>query len=512
MAGLLKSILLYLLLLTGVLAVIHFAMVAWGRHELPKVAVSYSPRIPILSHDFVYDLSGSEASGLGDAMKLFDEDADPKQRPESNPGTSPLPVVGADKFFPPGKGLRIVIDLQGLYSLDELYWYDRSPESDSVWLYTGDMGKWQPAAAYYTAGAASRWGWKTFHLGMKSRFVMIRFNSKTAVLTEMALYGRLLEKAALTGGAMGASSGGSAPERMGPVLKEFAGTNLYDFPPLSLLEPFSNARIYQLMPWYDTDTVHAYPANRIELPAAPGLFADSLRRLGKRCWISLRGVPLWMDKKGFNERDKPVSAPGMNTEDPLSYGRHAKLYRALGRQYGVTNKGSMGLFENGNEEDGWWTDKYWSPLEYFAVSAADYDGDEGRLGPDCGLLRGDTACRLVMSGLVQLDTNRVRTLKFLCSRLRRDGKFLWEGGVQYHYYSTNSAGINQMPTRGISPEEDRMREKLAKVRLFHDRLFHGIPLILGENGYDRNQESRQRTPLLKGYTDGHSQGSMGRLA
>jgi hypothetical protein len=113
-----------------------------------------------------------------------------------------------------------------------------------------------------------------------------------------------------------------------------------------------------------------------------------------------------------------------------------------------------------------------------------------------------------MSGMVQLDTDRVRTLRFLCNQLRQDKHFIWEGGVQYHYYCTNSTSISQMPTRGISPEEDHLREKLARVRAFHDRQLPGVPLILGENGYDRSQESRQRTPMLPGYTEAQSQGIM----
>ena len=91
-----------------------------------------------------------------------------------------------------------------------------------------------------------------------------------------------------------------------------------------------------------------------------------------------------------------------------------------------------------------------------------------------------------MSGMVQPDTNRVRTLKFLCEQLRTDRKFIWEGGVQYHYYCSDSKSITQQATRGISPEEDHLREKLARVKAFQDRLLPGVPVILGENGYDRN--------------------------
>jgi len=495
-----KPILLYLLLLSAAIGIIHLATIAWNRHSVPAVAVSSSPKITGISRDFVYDLSGSEAGGLGDAMRLFDENCDPKNDPSSVPFTSPLPTLGADKFFPKDKGLRIVVDLQGVYALDELYWYDKSPESDSAWFYTGDMRHWEQAVASCTAGSPGGWGWKTFHLQAQSRYVMIRFNSKKPVLTGIALYGRLQQKIRPE-----AAAGRPLPA---PTLQEFAGTNAADFAPAYLLAPFHQTRVYQLLQWYDADTVHPYPDNQVGLPAGLPAFADSIRLQGNQCWLSIRGLPLWMDKKGMNERDKPVTQPGMDTEDPLSYGRHAKTFWTLARLLGKTSGGGMDRFENGNEEDGWWTDYYWTPAAYFAMSSADYDGHEGRLGPERGLKAGNAECRLLMSGMTQLDTNRVRTLKFLCEQLRRDRKFIWEGGVQYHYYSTNSASIAQMPTRGISPEEDHLRQKLARVRAFHDKWLPGIPLILGENGYDRSQESRQRTPLLPGHREAESQGIM----
>ncbi len=508
----LKPILLSLAGLLVLAGLVRLGMAFWNRHQMANVAVSGSPKITGISRDFVYDLSGSEASGLGDAMRLFDENCDPKNRPFSTPSTSPLPTLGADKFFPRGKGLRIVIDLRGVYDLDELYWYDKANESDSIWLYTGDMQHWTPAVAYRTAGSPVSWRWQIFPLHARSRYVMVRFNSKKSVITEMTLYGRLQQAISPAAETAGAGSGlppvaiGHRPDQ--PTLRAFAGTNASDFAPAYLLAPFQQTRVYQLLQWYDADTVHSYPNNRVALPDGLVPFADSIRRQGGRCWLSIRGLPLWMDRKGMNERDKPVTQPGMDTEDPLSYGRHARTYWTLAHLLGPSKAGLMDRFENGNEEDGWWTDYYWTPMDYFALSSADYDGHEGKLGPERGLKSADKQCRLMMSGIVQPDTNRVRTLQFLCRQLRHDHQFIWQGGVQYHYYSSNSESIAQMATRGISPEEDRMREKLARVRAFHDRLLPGIPLILGENGYDRSQESRQRTPLLKGYNEAESQGIM----
>ncbi|HEY4151282.1 MAG TPA: hypothetical protein VGM41_20230, partial [Chitinophagaceae bacterium] len=268
MAGTLKLILQYLLVLSLVIIAIHFSSVACHHFtdERPaSFAVSSSPRISILNRDFVYDLSGSEAGGLGDAMKLFDENCDPRSDPSNSPTTSPLPTVGPDKFFPKGKGLRIVVDLQDVYALSELYWYDKALESDSVWLYTGYMQHWKQAAAYCTSGSAAGWGWKAFQLHNSSRYLMIRFNSKKSVLTEMALYG-FLQKMPPVADIDGQLSPVNRQRLPSPTLREFAGTNTYDFAPPALLKPFHETRVYQLLQWYDADTIHPYPDNQLSIP------------------------------------------------------------------------------------------------------------------------------------------------------------------------------------------------------------------------------------------------------
>ncbi|MEO5681426.1 MAG: hypothetical protein ABIQ88_02230 [Chitinophagaceae bacterium] len=518
-----------LLLLVGIITVIT-ALYAGQyfffrqQNQSPQRSGLALHRITGITRDDVFDLSGSEASGAGDPMKLFDENADPANGPLTHPNSNPLPNPKMGIFYPPGKGLRIVADLHHLYKFSNFYMYDKAFAADSVWLYTGEMNNWKLVAAFATAGNAAAWGWKNFTVAQTSRYVMIRFNSYKSVVSELVMYGDIKQKLPA-----------DKPMQLGPlpapVLRQFAGTNAYDYVPPRLLQPFQQTRLYQMMDYFDVDTVNAYPNNKLSLNALRQpqqqqvrYYADSLRRLGNYLWMSIRGMPTYLQRKGFNEKDKPVTVPGMDTEDPLSYGRHAKTFWNMAALFGKTRVdtnlidvndmprfsglGLMDRFENGNEEDGYWTQYYWTPADYFAVSTADYDGHEGRMGKKHGLHQADIYSRLMTSGMIQLDTNRVKTLYFLCRELRKDKKFIWEGGVQYHYYSNAVPNNLQSPTRGISPEADHMREKLVKVRAFHDRLLPGIPLILGENGYDRNQHSWQRTPLLPGYDEAQSQGIM----
>jgi hypothetical protein len=113
----------------------------------------------------------------------------------------------------------------------------------------------------------------------------------------------------------------------------------------------------------------------------------------------------------------------------------------------------------------------------------------------------DPGAKLMMSGLIGLDTNRVKLYRFLSENLRDDKKFIWQGGIQYHYYA-------QKGGRGISPEQDSMRWKLARVADFSDRIAPGVNCFLGENGYDKSPVSWQRTPLIPGMSASQSQGVM----
>jgi hypothetical protein len=216
----------------------------------------------------------------------------------------------------------------------------------------------------------------------------------------------------------------------------------------------------------------------------------------------------------------------MDSEDPMSYGRHANMMWTLAAVFGktkvdtnelqvndmirVTGKGTMTKFENGNEEDASWVgNKYCSPLEYFAQSSADYDGHMGKLGNRHGVHAADSNSELIMSGLVEFDTNRVKVLNFLCEELRPDKKFLWQGGIQYHHYSNKPKGTKLWQRNkgftGITPEEDSLRKKLTSVREHAYKLQPGVECILGEYGYDKSQLSRQATPILPGYSAAESQ-------
>ena len=484
-----------------------------------------TPKKIIVFKENVFDLSGYADHGGADPFALFDENefVDPASQPDAQykPHTNPQPTEQPAIYFPAGRGNRIVIDLQTTRQLTDVFLFDRSNSADSVWLYTGDMLHWKLKAGFTTLAFYQSSQWRRFPLQDSSRYVMIRFNSHKAAITEMVLYG-------CGEGAVPVAPGNS---REDPVftrkpMKEFLGVNDYSgiIDP-KWLKPFYFTRLYSFAVDFDRDTVDAYPnvkynmthfgywdGNRQDYYYWP---EDNVQTNHHQVWFTMQGLPLWMAKDEKDKKGRPVTQWGMDPEDPMSYGRHGAMMWNLAAWFGQekrdTNllsldhspvragRGTLRSYENGNEEDGFWTgERYSSPMTYFAQSNADYDGAESALGNRCGIVNADSGSALITSGMVELDTNRVKVYKFLCNTLRKDKAFIWKGGVQYHHYSTNGS-------HGITPEEDSLRWRLAKVKRFTDRLQPGVPCILGENGYDKSQHTRQSTPLLPGLSGEESQ-------
>jgi len=493
-------------------------------------------RINAIYKDDVYDLSGYETIGGNSAFNLFDESklVDPKGNDQKPPVTSPHPFRDAEIYFPKNKGSRIVIDLRIPYQLKEVFLYDRSTSIDSVWIYTGTINNWKLKAAFSTNRSSG--SWRKSVMEDSTRFVMIRFNSVKAKITEMVLYGCALQT--IPSAPDSVYYGVKLPKKS---MRDFIGVNSYQATPMEFMKPFYHSRVYTYINQIDTDTLQKYPDVRFSLTPHGwyhtgikdyAIYPDSIVKFNKTTlWYSLLGIPKWMEIKGYTAHDKPITTIGMNTEDPFSYARHASMMWNMAASYGSTavdtnlissiskdpkfsGRNVMTVFENGNENDAFWVgNKFWNPLEYFAMSSADYDGHEGRIGKHTGIKNADRTSELMLSGFATLNTNRLRVLKFLCNNLRSDSQFLWRAGIQYHHYSTNGKGktpleIQGNATGGITPEEDSLRQKLTVVRNKTYLIQPGVECILGEYGYDKSRKSKISAPLVPGYSQAESQGIM----
>jgi len=474
----------------------------------------------------VYDLSGYAGNGGGTPYALFDENAyvDPRYEKAGEgfiPVTNCQPTVHPAIYFHGAEGSRIVADLKIPYKIREIYLYDRSRTADSCWIYTGTLKKWKPVAAWVTA-SQSAGRWKKISLDEQSRYVMIRFSSYETNISEMVLYG-------IPGDTVPSADHFTIHKGFTHTrLDQFLGVNYIMENEARWLKPFHYSRLYNFALDYDNDTSrdeHRIRFNmlhygRYSREIGNYIFdIDTLQHVNDgNIWFSIRGVSRWMSGVGLTDKDRPLNRPFLNTEDPASYSRHAEMMWHLAAFFGYnpvdtnllslsheprrSGRGSMSVYENGNEEDADWVgNRYCSPYEYYAQSTADWDGDEGRLGKRRGIHAADPDAKLMMSGLTGLDTNRVKVYSFLSENLRDDKKFIWQGGIQYHYYG-------QKKGKGMSPEADSMRSKLALVADCSYRIAPGVKCFLGENGYDKSPVSRQCTPLIPGMSAAQSQGIM----
>jgi hypothetical protein len=480
-----------------------------------------------ISPDQVYDLSGYAGKGFGNPFNLFDENAyvDPRYEQAADaftPVTNCQPTSHSAIYFRGTTGNRIITDLKIPYLIREIYYFDHSQTADSFWIYTGNLRKWKLVSSSISVSQPGSRGWKKITLDEETRFVMIRFSSNETEITEMVFYGIPQNNVPLPENYTKHKGLTRIP------LNRFLGVNYVMEDEPRWLKPFYYSRMYNFALDYDTDTakdekdvqfnmLHYGYYNREKKKYIFSI--DTLQRIQNgNIWFSIRGVSKWMNDLHYSDKDRPMNKPDMNPEDPSSYSRHAKMMWHLAAFFGsqhvdtnllslshgprISGRGSMSMFENGNEEDANWVgNKYCSPIEYFALSTADWDGDEGRLGACHGIHRADPKSLLMMSGLTGLDTSRVKVYRFLSENLRDDHQFIWQAGIQYHYYAQNGKA-------GISPEQDSMRSKLSKVADCSFRIDPLVKCFLGENGYDKSTYSKQATPFIPGMTASQSQGVM----
>ena len=166
------------------------------RQAVQKSPVEFDNAIRkiVITRNQVFDLSGYAGGGGGNPFNLFDENAYVDPRYDKSPDTF-IPVTNCQPtihpaiYFHGSEGNQIVIDLKIPYSIKEIYLYDRSHQSDSCWLYTGNLKKWTRAASITTIAEPGERKWKKITLDQETRFVMIRFSSYETAITEMVLYG-----------------------------------------------------------------------------------------------------------------------------------------------------------------------------------------------------------------------------------------------------------------------------------------------------------------------------------
>lgn len=180
----------------------------------------------------------------------------------------------------------------------------------------------------------------------------------------------------------------------------------------------------------------------------------------------------------------------------------------------ATGLGFIEYIEDWNEPNKWWREQNRpnaniSAEEYGAMLSADFDGHGQTMGlvsdPDnpgmiistVGAKNADPSIKMIMSGISDLDTTYIQDVIAWCEN-NRDANSTYGlypfDVISYHHYSNVNQGLNTFGQRGISPEEDNLKEKLLPIKNWRDQNFPNVELWMSEFGWDTDLVSEQRAP------------------
>lgn len=297
------------------------------------------------------------------------------------------------------------------------------------------------------------------------------------------------------------------------------GVNGFHWTPLGNIQIFDQERLYVSWPWIQDNPTKlkfdpTYSAN--------GNFdrkLDDMRLAHIDPILCIHQSPKWLFANAPDYNPDWMPCPlGWNTLDPKSFKAYSSALWQVTARYGRvaypksqlqvdtlerwTNEGKnklvsgLGLVkyvEVWNEPNKYWLGDNWAnmePEEYAAMLSACYDGHEGRLGFNCGIKMADLSMKVVMGGLAGLDTTYLKRMSVWFTKNRTDKRFPCDV-INVHQYCNFGDNIGEGIDYGISPEDDRLYEKLTGVVNVVKRIAPHCQVWLTEFGYDDNKSSPQ---------------------
>jgi hypothetical protein len=399
--------------------------------------------------------------------------------------------------------VHLLIDLGAQYHVTRLFFYNATGKSD-IQISTGKPFAWKPQDV-----TLDRWqAWQEVPVNSDTRYLRITLLHPESI-SEMAAYGTLLEKVSHP------SAKPVRPHRPRVTMDQFIGSNGFiDDPTDQLAEAGGFVREYHSWQW---DTEGKDGQIRFQPSGAAGgdlwFFDDYYRRLKAHgvtvCPCIQGNSPACFPAEKFS--DKPIPA-GANPEDAASYALHSAHLFQYAARYGnagvpdsllklapgqprVSGLGLIRYLENWNEPDNTWTGRAgrFNPYELSAMCSADYDGHKGALGKGHGVKAADPGMKLVLSGLADWSRDFLGAMK-LWSDVHRGGDFPVDA-LNVHHYSSNAEPEHPWTT-GISPEADKLREKIADLVRWRDENAPGKEIWVTEFGYDTNPASPLHAPAI----------------
>lgn len=399
---------------------------------------------------------------------------------------------------------EFLVNLNGLCQLDSLAIFDAEGK-DSLEIWTGDPNNWQILAKIKTDRYQS---WRSIPLQEKSAFLRLRFHSEQAAIGEILIYGKAAPKT---------KSQHRQAETSTKTLGEFIGINAFvDDPVDQLSDCASYLREYHNWTWHYQENLSYTEGRLAGLSFAPSpsgpwnfdAFYEDAQSAGMQIIACLQGNANWL---GIDFEARPA-LNDKNPRLPESYREHSRFCFQYAARYGSKQISSERLhlakgqpvrsglnyltaIENWNEPDKWWRTKeaYFGAFEFAAMLSADYDGHAGQMGADYGVKQADPDLEFIMGGLARLDTNYLEAIRIWSKYQRPKGDFPADA-INFHHYSNDAGGQANKIQHAISPEEDKLYQRLRDIVRFRDRKLAQQKIYLTEFGYDSNLKSVQAAP------------------
>ncbi len=464
-------------------------------------------------------------SALGDATLLVDEQieaGEPIEGDESSPQL--FWTAGVNPWYYP---VYAYIDLGAEYDLSNIFLYDDFEESTTgpISIEVGSPFDWTPLLTDDLEGV-NTWNEHDLTTGatVTTRYVRVKLHNPQTRMSEIVLYGTATE-------ALEEDNTPETPHAFA-TMDNLIGLNAFIDDPLGRMQATGAVREYHQWRWDEgnLDTEYpGYPNNENAFNPTYvtsnwnfDRFYENIQNMGLLNTPSMTGSAHWLNPP-FNEVLSRPHHVGDDSEDPFSYIEHADhLYQWVAR-YGnnavgsgslklradqpvLSGLGTIQYFENWNEPDAFWKDEnvYFTPYDYAAMSSADYDGHQGAMGTTVGVKNADPTAKMAMAGITNLNLEYIRAIKLWADEYR--GGSVPFDVINLHHYS-NDAGLQHAgANNGISPEEDRLKEKLEEFVTYRNKYMPGKEIWLSEFGYDTNPTSAQRALQIGSYDNEEVQG------